>query len=131
MSRTALVTGASRGIGRAIAIALGASGHRVACGFANDADAAGETAAAIAGVGGEASAIRVDVADTTSVDAAFTEIEEAFGPVTILVNNAGVTADGLVARMSDEQWEKVLTTNLTGSFHTCLLYTSPSPRDRS
>jgi len=131
VSRTALVTGASRGIGRAIAVALGASGHRVVCGFANDAAAAAETAAAIAGAGCEASSIRVDVADTASVDAAFTEVEEAFGPVTVLVNNAGVTADGLVARMSDEQWEKVLTTNLTGAFHTIRRATPKMMRARS
>ena len=56
--------------------------------------------------------------DAAAVDAAFTEIEETFGPVEILVNNAGVTADGLVARMSDEQWQRVLDTNLTGAFHT-------------
>lgn len=118
MSRTALVTGASRGIGRAIAVALGTSGHRVAVGFASDHDGANITADTIASAGGESAVVHIDVADVDSVDAAFTEIEEAFGPVTVLVNNAGVTADGLVARMSDEQWGQVLTTNLTGSFHT-------------
>ncbi|HEU5302150.1 MAG TPA: 3-oxoacyl-[acyl-carrier-protein] reductase [Acidimicrobiia bacterium] len=118
MSGTALVTGASRGIGRAIAIALGASGHRVAVGYANDADGAAVTADAIATTGGEATVVHIDVVDGDSVDAAFTQIEDAFGPVTVLVNNAGVTADGLVARMSDEQWEQVLNTNLTGAFHT-------------
>ncbi|MFO7591727.1 MAG: 3-oxoacyl-[acyl-carrier-protein] reductase [Acidimicrobiia bacterium] len=118
MSRTALVTGASRGIGRAIAVALGTSGHRVAVGFASDHDGATITADTIASAGGESAVVHIDVADVDSVDAAFTEIEEAFGPVTVLVNNAGVTADGLVARMSDEQWGQVLTTNLTGAFHT-------------
>lgn len=118
MSRTALVTGASRGIGRAIAVALGASGHSVACGWATDADGAGVTVSEITAGGGEAVALQVDVADVASVDAAFTSVEQGFGPVTILVNNAGVTADGLVARMSDEQWAQVLGTNLTGAFHT-------------
>ncbi len=131
MSRTALVTGASRGIGRAIAVALGASGHQVACGFASDAEGAGATVAAIVEAGGNASALHVDVADVASVDAAFTEIEDAFGPVTILVNNAGVTADGLVARMSDEQWATVLTTNLTGAFHTIRRATPKMMRARS
>ena len=131
MSRTALVTGASRGIGRAIAVALGASGHHVACGFASDADGASATAAAVVEAGGSASAHHIDVVDVASVDAGFTDIEEAFGPVTILVNNAGVTADGLVARMSDDQWDQVLTTNLTGAFHTIRRATPKMMRARS
>ena len=131
MSRPTLVTGASRGIGRAIAVALGASGHQVACGFASDADGAAETVATIAGAGGTAEAIQVDIADSASVDAAFTHIEASFGPVTILVNNAGVTADGLVARMSDEQWDTVITTNLTGAFHTIRRATPKMMKARS
>ena len=130
MSRPTLVTGASRGIGRAIAVALGASGHQVACGFASDADGAAETVATIAGAG-TAEAIQVDITDSASVDAAFTHIEASLGPVTILVNNAGVTADGLVARMSDEQWDTVITTNLTGAFHTIRRATPKMMKARS
>jgi len=116
--RTALVTGASRGIGRAIAQALGAGGHRVACGYSSDEAGAKETRAAVEQAGGEALPVRADVRDAAAVDAAFTEVEKAWGPVEVLVNNAGATADGLVARMTDEQWAMVLSTNLTGAFHT-------------
>jgi len=118
VSHPAFVTGASRGIGRAIAVALGRAGHRVACGYVSDRAGADETCAAVRDAGSEALAVHLDVTDTGSVDTAFGEIEETFGPVTILVNNAGVTADGLIARMSDDQWSQVLQTNLTGAFHT-------------
>jgi len=118
VSHPALVTGASRGIGRAIAVALGSTGHRVACGYSSDLVSADETCAVVRDAGGEAIAVHIDVTDTGSVEAAFGEIEEAFGPVTVLVNNAGVTADGLIARMSDDQWSAVVQTNLTGAFHT-------------
>jgi 3-oxoacyl-[acyl-carrier protein] reductase len=111
-----LVTGASRGIGRAIALELARSGHRVAC--CASSDGAKDTQAEIEAAGGAAMAVRADVGDADALDAAFKEIEEAWGPVEILVNNAGVTADGLVARMSDDQWNDVLRTNLTGAFHT-------------
>ena len=97
-ARTAFVTGGSRGIGRACAVALGEAGHRVAFCYSSDDDGAKATRAA--------------------VDSAFGEIEHALGPVELLVNNAGTTEDGLVARMTDEQWHRVIDTNLTGAFHT-------------
>jgi 3-oxoacyl-(acyl-carrier-protein) reductase len=118
VTRTALVTGASRGIGRAIAVELGRSGLSVACGYASDVTGADETAGAVLDAGGEGHALAIDVRDPAAVDAAFTEVEEKLGPVQVLVNNAGVTADGLVARMREEQWSQVLETNLTGAFHT-------------
>jgi 3-oxoacyl-[acyl-carrier protein] reductase len=114
--RTALVTGASRGIGRAVAHALAADGHRVAC--CSSSGAAKETQRELEAAGHEAIAVLADVRDPDAVNAAFEEVEAGFGPVEILVNNAGVTADGLVARMTDEQWDQVLATNLTGAFHT-------------
>ncbi len=130
MSRTALVTGASRGIGRAIAVSLGRSGHRVACGYATDAASAEETCGAVGEAGGEAIAVAVDVADTDSVDAAFKRIEDELGAVEVLVNNAGITADGLVARMSEEAWTSVVQTNLTGAFHTIRRATPKMMRSR-
>jgi 3-oxoacyl-[acyl-carrier protein] reductase len=116
--RVAFVTGASKGIGRAIAVELAAQGHRVACGFGGDDAGAKETQRAIEAAGGEALLVQVDVADADAVDRAFGEIEGAWGPIEILVNNAGVTRDGLIARMSDEQWDTVVDTNLGGAFHT-------------
>jgi 3-oxoacyl-[acyl-carrier protein] reductase len=111
-----MVTGASRGIGAAIALELARSGCRVACIASSDGGKA--TQAEIEASGGTALAVQADVGDAAAVDAAFTQVEEGLGPVEVLVNNAGVTADGLVARMTDEQWDRVLRTNLSGAFHT-------------
>lgn len=117
-ARVAFVTGASRGIGRAIAVALADAGNKVAFCYGRDEAGAKETQTAIEELGRDTLAIQADVADAGAVDRAFTEIEGAWGAVQILVNNAGITRDGLVARMTDEQWDLVLQTNLTGAFHT-------------
>ena len=116
--RTAFVTGASRGIGRAVAVRLAELGNRVAFCYSADHEGAKETRAAIEACGADALAVKADVSDGGSVDRVFTEIEEAFGPVEILVNNAGIARDGLLMRMTDEQWLQVLQTNLTGAFLT-------------
>ena len=129
-ARVAFVTGASRGIGRAVAIALGTAGHRVAFCYSSDHDGAKETQAAVEAAGGEAFAVQADVADAESVDHAFSEIEGALGPVELLVNNAGITRDGLLMRMSDEHWGDVLQTNLTGAFHTIRRATPKMMRGR-
>ncbi len=110
--RVALVTGGSGGIGRAVAEALAAAGHRVAVGYGANQEAAEKTAAGVGGM-----AVHIDVTDPATVDAAYTEIEQGLGPVEVLVNNAGITADGLFMRMSAEQWGKVVATNLDGAFH--------------
>ena len=117
-ARTAFVTGGSRGIGRACAVALAEAGHRVAFCYSNDDDGAKATRAAVEKAGADTLAVRADIRDPAAVDNAFGEIEHALGPVELLVNNAGTTEDGLVARMSDEQWHRVIDTNLTGAFHT-------------
>jgi|SRR5680860_483347 len=115
--RAAFVTGGSKGIGRATSIALATAGNRVAFCYANDEQGAEETLATVE-EHGQGMAIRTDVADPDQVDATFSRIENELGPVELLVNNAGITADGLIARMSDDQWDRVVRTNLTGAFHT-------------
>ena len=117
MGRVALVTGGSRGIGRACALALAIDGHRVGVCYGHDDEGATETCSAVEAAGGQALAVRADVADPAAVDAAFGQVEESFGRVELLVANAGITRDGLFMRMSDEQWGDVLRTNLDGAFH--------------
>ncbi|MEJ7583391.1 MAG: 3-oxoacyl-ACP reductase FabG [Acidimicrobiales bacterium] len=117
MARVAFVTGASRGIGAASATALAASGHRLAVGWHRDADGAKATVAAIEAHGGEAVAVQLDVADVASVTAAHEQVTEALGPVEVLVSNAGITADGVFARMSEDRWRTVLAANLDGAYH--------------
>ncbi len=114
--RVALVTGGSRGIGRAICERLAADGCRVAVNYSRRADAAEEVVAAIVAAGGTAIAVGADVGDASAVEAMFTTIESAFGPVEVLVNNAGITRDGLLMRMSEADWSDVLVTNLSSIY---------------
>jgi NAD(P)-dependent dehydrogenase (short-subunit alcohol dehydrogenase family) len=114
--RVAFVTGGSRGIGRATCVALAAAGHRVAFCYGSDDAGAADTEAAVRSTGGEVLAIRASVGDTVAIDAAFSMVEDSFGPVELLVNNAGITRDGLLARMTDEAWDDVIRVNLTGAF---------------
>jgi len=115
--RVALVTGASRGIGRATALALARQGAHVVAAARGD-HAAG-VAAEIEAAGGEALAVTVDVADASSVDAMVAAAVDRFGRVDVLVNNAGITRDQLMLRMKREDWDAVLATNLTAAF-TCV-----------
>ena len=114
--RVALVTGGSRGIGRAIAERLAADGCRVAVNYHTRRDAADEVVAGIRSRGGEAVAVGGDVGDGDAVVAMFAAVEAAFGPVEILVNNAGITADDLLLRMKPEAWEAVIRTNLDSAY---------------
>ena len=113
-NRTAFVTGASRGIGRACAMALSQSGARVIL-AARDRAKLDEVAAQIHAAKGEAFVVEIDLASADSIKAAFAGTKE-FGRVDILVNNAGLTKDGLALRMKKEDWDAVLATNLTGAF---------------
>lgn len=115
--KTALVTGASRGIGRAVALALAAAGARVAINYAGNVKAAEEVKAAVETAGGTAILCQADVADSAAVEAMVAAVAKEFGTIDILVNNAGITRDALLMRMKDEDFAKVLDTNLKGVFY--------------
>jgi 3-oxoacyl-[acyl-carrier protein] reductase len=116
VTRTALVTGASRGIGAAIARALAQDGHRVAVNYSSSESAAKEVVADIEAAGGQAQAFRADVSDAQAVEGLFASVGDSLGPVEILVNNAGITADNLLARMSVDDFDRVLAINLRSAF---------------
>ena len=128
-NRTALVTGAGRGIGKAIAETLARQGVAVIC-VSKSADSCGATAAGIVSAGGKARALAVDVADGSAIAKAVEELQKEFPTIDILVNNAGITRDGLLFRMSEADWNDVLTTNLTSCFHWTKLLARPMTRAR-
>jgi 3-oxoacyl-[acyl-carrier protein] reductase len=115
--RVALISGATGAIGAATARALAEAGHSVALGWRSDPAGAAALAAALTTAGGRAVPVHLDLTDAGSVDAAVTEVEASLGPVAVLVNNAGRTADGLFVRMTDDAWRVVMATNLDGTFH--------------
>ena len=115
--KTALVTGASRGIGRAIALRLAAEGARVAINYAGNVKAAEEVKAAVEAAGGAAILCQADISDSAAVEAMVADVVKEFGTIDILVNNAGITRDTLLMRMKDEDFAKVLDTNLKGVFY--------------
>jgi 3-oxoacyl-[acyl-carrier protein] reductase len=117
--RIALVTGGSRGIGRAIGVALGRLGAKVVLNYAGNEAAAAEAVAAVAAAGGQAVTKRFDVADPAAVDAAFKEVIAAEGGLHILVNNAGIAVNTLVLGAKDADWKRSLDVNLSGTFHCC------------
>jgi len=114
--RVAVVTGGSRGIGRAIAVDLARAGAAVAVSYREREDAAAETVRLVEGLDGKAFAGRCDIRDEASVAAFFGDVRRVLGPVDILVNNAGVVRDSLIVFMDRERWDDVVATNLSGAF---------------
>ena len=115
--RVALVTGAGRGIGRAIAIELASIGCRVAINYQNSQAHAESALEVIQSAGGDAIIARADVSDPAQVKKLLEEVTERLGPVEILVNNAGITRDNLLMRMTDEEWNSVIATNLNSVYY--------------
>ncbi|MDD3013067.1 MAG: 3-oxoacyl-[acyl-carrier-protein] reductase [Candidatus Gastranaerophilales bacterium] len=116
-SKVAIVTGASRGIGKACAIELAKTGYTVIINYASNDDAANAVVKSITDNGGQAKAIKCDVSDSVSVKCMIDTVMNEFKRIDVLVNNAGITKDGLFIRMSDEDWLKVINTNLNSVFY--------------
>lgn len=114
--KVAIVTGGSRGIGRAIALALATTGAKVVVNYASSSGAADQVVAEIAGMGGQAIALQADVSQADQVDVLLQAVIDQWGRVDVLVNNAGITRDTLLLRMDLEDWQKVIDLNLTGVF---------------
>lgn len=114
--QVAIITGGSRGIGRATALALATEGAKVVINYASSSTAADEGVAEITEAGGEAIALQADVSKADQVDVLFNKVTETWGRVDILVNNAGITRDTLLLRMKPEDWQAVIDLNLTGVF---------------
>ena len=131
LGEVAVVTGGSRGLGRAIAQTLAGMGARVVINYVANEAAAQETSALIKASGGEAQVVRFDVADAEATTAAFNSILDEFSRIDILINNAGIARDALLLRMKEEDWEQVLHTNLTGMFHCAKAAIRPMVRQRS
>ena len=118
VEKTALVTGASRGIGRAIALALAKEGYAVAVNYAGSREAAEAVRDEITAAGGRAFILQGDVSSTEDVDRIFKTVKEEFGFLDVLVNNAGITRDSLLVRMKENQWDEVIDTDLKSNFLT-------------
>jgi 3-oxoacyl-[acyl-carrier protein] reductase len=128
--KVALVTGASRGIGRAIALELARQGAKVAVNYAGSEAKANEVVEEIKNMGGEAFAIQADVSNAKAVDQMVKAVLERFERIDILVNNAGITRDNLLMRMKEEEWDDVINTNLKGVFNCTKAVTRPMMKQR-
>jgi 3-oxoacyl-[acyl-carrier protein] reductase len=128
--KVALVTGASRGIGRAIAISLAEAGADVAVNYAGNEQAAQETADAVRALGRQAITVRADVGDAEQVENMVKQVLDHFGKLDILVNNAGITRDNLLMRMKEEEFDQVINTNLKGVFNCMKAVTRPMMKQR-
>ena len=130
MTKVALVTGASRGIGRAVALELAGRGNSVAINYAANSEAATEALEEITSAGNEGITVKADVGDPDEVEGLFDEVHERLGPVDILVNNAGIARDALVLRMKTAHWDEVVNTNLRSVFLCCKAALRPMVRSR-
>ncbi|MGI8691223.1 MAG: 3-oxoacyl-[acyl-carrier-protein] reductase [Thermomicrobiales bacterium] len=126
-----VVTGASRGIGRAIAVRFARDGAAVIVNYKGSGAAAQETARAVTEAGGEATLVQGDVSNRDDAERLIETAIQQYGRIDVLVNNAGITRDQLLMRMTDDDWDAVLDTNLKGAFHTTLAALRPMPRKRS
>lgn len=115
--KVALITGASRGIGKACALELANAGYDVAINYVGNEEAANATVAELKALGSNSEAFKFDVTSKDDVDAAVAKVVEKYGKIDVLVNNAGITRDGLFMRMSAENWEAVINTNLNSAFY--------------
>ena len=131
MSKSALVTGASRGIGRSIALQLAEEGYNVAVNYAGNKDKAEAVVAEIKDKGVEAFAIQANVSNPDEVKAMIKEVVNQFGSVDVLVNNAGITRDNLLMRMKEQEWDDVINTNLKGVFNCIQKATRQMMKQRS
>ncbi|CAM5787917.1 MULTISPECIES: 3-oxoacyl-[acyl-carrier-protein] reductase [Brevibacillus] len=129
--KTALVTGASRGIGRAIALTLAEAGANIVVNYSGSEAAAAETVAKVKELGRDAIMVRANVADAEEVNNMFKEALDHFGTIDILVNNAGITRDNLLMRMKEEEWDDVIAINLKGVFNCIKAATRPMMKQRS
>jgi 3-oxoacyl-[acyl-carrier protein] reductase len=128
--KVAIVTGASRGLGKATALALAGAGAKVVVNYAGSAALAEETVAEIRSQGGEAVAVQADVSNAQDVERLLSSTLEVFGRVDVLVNNAGITRDNLLLRMKEQDWDAVLDTNLKGIFLSTKAVTKPMMKQR-
>jgi 3-oxoacyl-[acyl-carrier protein] reductase len=128
--KVAIVTGASRGLGKATALALAGAGAKVVVNYAGSAALAEETVAEIRSQGGEAVAVQADVSNAQDVERLLSSTLEVFGKVDVLVNNAGITRDNLLLRMKEQDWDAVLDTNLKGIFLSTKAVTKPMMKQR-
>jgi 3-oxoacyl-[acyl-carrier protein] reductase len=128
--KVAVVTGGSRGIGRAIALRLAGMGAQVAINYVSNPGAAQETVDLIAAQGGKGGVFQFDVSDSDAVNVAMAGILEEYGSIDILVNNAGITRDGLLMKMKEESWDQVLDTNLKGAFNCIKAVNRPMMKKR-
>jgi len=128
--KIALVTGSGRGIGRAVALTLGSAGAKVVVNYNSSEEAAREVVGAIESDGGEAKAVKADVSKPEEVDAMVSNLVKEWGRIDILVNNAGITRDNLMMRMSQEEWDAVMDTNLRSAYFCSRAVLRPMLRNR-